>query len=121
MAEASGSTTNGNNRDVVIERLTALVEIQSQQLNQYMQVTLAPRIYENVGERFRKLNPPIFDGTIEPMKAEEWVRTTENVFKYSRVPDTENVNCDAFMLRGSAGFWWDTMQSIEFFRLYDMD
>ncbi|XP_022866766.1 uncharacterized protein LOC111386539, partial [Olea europaea var. sylvestris] len=101
MADASESTTNGNNRDATVERLAALAETQSQQLIQHMQAAPAPKIDENAGERYRKLNPPIFYGTVELMKAEEWICTTENMSKYSRVLDVEKVNCDAFMLRAA--------------------
>ncbi|XP_022857170.1 uncharacterized protein LOC111378233 [Olea europaea var. sylvestris] len=35
------------------------------------------------------------------------------MFRYTRVSEVEKVVCASFMLRGSAGHWWDTMSSIE--------
>ncbi|CAA0821425.1 Unknown protein [Striga hermonthica] len=35
------------------------------------------------------------------------------MFQYSRVSEEEKVLCASFMLRGSAGHWWDTIKCIE--------
>ncbi|PON34407.1 hypothetical protein PanWU01x14_344690 [Parasponia andersonii] len=34
---------------------------------------------ESAGERFRKLQPLTFDGGIDPIEAEQWIRTTERM------------------------------------------
>ncbi|XP_022873148.1 uncharacterized protein LOC111392110 [Olea europaea var. sylvestris] len=88
---AQGASVQDDSRDVVIDRLTELA----------------------VGERFRKLNPPIFEDALDPTAAKDWLRTLENMFRYTRVSEVEKVVCASFMLRGSAGHWWDTMSSIE--------
>ena len=66
-----------------------------------------------VGERFRRLDPPTFEDVIDPTAADDWLRTLENMFQYSRVPIDERVMCATFMLRGSTGHWWDMISSIE--------
>ncbi|XP_051117314.1 uncharacterized protein LOC127242023 [Andrographis paniculata] len=116
----------GVDRDAVIARLTDLVERQAQQVQQLIEQRNTdnlrtdvnqrqPRIepIELVCERFRKLNPPIFEDATDPLAAEDWLRTLNNMFQYSIIPDTEKVLCASFMLRGSAGHWWDTVKSIE--------
>ncbi|XP_022867123.1 uncharacterized protein LOC111386870 [Olea europaea var. sylvestris] len=85
------ASVQDDSRDVVIDRLTELT----------------------VDERFRKLNPPIFEDALDPTAAEDWLRTLENMFRYTRVSEVEKVVCASFMLRDSAGHWWDTMSSIE--------
>ncbi|XP_022857898.1 uncharacterized protein LOC111378850 [Olea europaea var. sylvestris] len=85
------ASVQDDSRDVVIDRLTELA----------------------IGERFRKLNPPIFEDALDPTATEDWLRTLENMFKYTRVSEVEKVVCTSFILRGSAGHWWDTMSSIE--------
>ena len=116
-----------NDHDVIINRLTELVERQSEQIQQLIQqrdmggqlraemVQPQPRVeqVEIVGERFKKLNPPMFEDALDPTAAEDWLRTLENMFHYSRVSEEEKVMCASFLLRGSAGHWWDTMKSIE--------
>ncbi|KAL2520152.1 uncharacterized protein Fot_24075 [Forsythia ovata] len=104
MVEINKSRSNGNSQDAVVEHLATLIETQSQQILQHVQPYKAPRIDENAGERFRNLNPPVFEGTNDLMKPEEWLRTIDNIFKYNRVPDIEKVNYASFMLRGSAWF-----------------
>lgn len=121
----------------VIERLTRLVEQQSVQLQQQAQViqqvmsdrnvnnngggsnsvnapgvekTSEERDKEQATERFRRLKPPIFEDAKDPIEAENWVQTVERMFEYAHIPESEKVNCATFMLRGSAGFWWDTIR-----------
>ena len=55
----------------------------------------------------------MFQDALDPTAAEDWLRTLENMFHYSRVSKEEKVICASFMLRGNAGHWWDTMRSIE--------
>ena len=55
----------------------------------------------------------MFEDALDPTAAEDWLRTLENMFHYSRVSEEEKVMCASFLLRGSAGHWWDTMTSIE--------
>ena len=111
---SSGARTPGeqtpilnNDRDVIINRLTELVERQSEQIQQLIQqrdmggqpraemVQPQPRVeqVEIVGERFRKLNPPMFEDALDPTAAEDWLRTLENMFHYSRVSEEEKVMC----------------------------
>ncbi|CAA0828721.1 Unknown protein [Striga hermonthica] len=71
------------------------------------------RPVEIVGERFLKLNPLVFEDAADPVEAEDWLRTVDNMFQYSRVSEEEKVMCASFILHGSAGHWWDTIKCIE--------
>lgn len=97
-----------------IDRLTQLIEQQARQIEQ-----LVNRNTENPNhdrdrssERFRRLNPPTFIEAKDPIEAENWLRTMERMFTYAHVEETEKVICASFMLRGSAGHWWDTLVSM---------
>ncbi|XP_022855287.1 uncharacterized protein LOC111376551 [Olea europaea var. sylvestris] len=121
------ASVQDGSRDVVIDRLIELVERQSQQIQQliqqrergkqqrakFLQPQQRDEHIETVGERFRKLNPPIFEDVLDPTTAEDSLRTLENMFRYTRVSKVEKVVCASLMLRGSTGHWWDTMSSIE--------
>ncbi|XP_022870780.1 uncharacterized protein LOC111390021 [Olea europaea var. sylvestris] len=98
---------------MLILRLTELVERQSQQIQQliqrgergehqraeFIQPQQRAKHFEAVGERFRKLNPPIFEDALDPTAVEDWLRTLENMFRYTRVSEVEKVECASFMLR----------------------
>ena len=56
----------------------------------------------NTGSEFRRLNPPTFEGVVDPIVADQWLQTMERMIKVAKVPEEENVTCVSFMLRGSA-------------------
>ncbi|KAL5554728.1 hypothetical protein UlMin_042129 [Ulmus minor] len=62
---------------------------------------------EPLYERFRKQHPPIFEGSSDPLVAEEWLRSIEDIFNFMRLNDHERVLCAIYMLRKDARFWWD--------------
>ena len=56
-------------------------------------------------ERFMKRNPPVFEGTIDPAVAEEWVSMIEKIFEFVQIEDEEKVKCAVYMLRKDARIW----------------
>ena len=67
---------------------------------------------ESAGERFRKLQPPTFNGGVDPIQAEQWIRTTERMLAYAKVPEGDKILCASFMLRHHAEYWQDTISTI---------
>ncbi|KAL5579861.1 hypothetical protein UlMin_012303 [Ulmus minor] len=65
---------------------------------------------EPLYERFRKQHPPIFEGSSDPLVAEEWLRSIEDTFNFMRLNDHERVLCAIYMLRKDARFWWDVVK-----------
>ncbi|XP_075663221.1 uncharacterized protein LOC142632761 [Castanea sativa] len=55
---------------------------------------------------FKRLSPPTFKGTTEPMEAEKWIIEMEKVFKVLECSEGEKVTYAAYMLRGDAYDWW---------------
>ena len=104
-------------RDPVIDRLTDLYERQARQiellLRQHRRLNQQPsppapntREHTNhVGERFRKLNPLIFEGGSDPMVAEEWMKTIEGMLNYAGILDAEKVICASFFLKKDVAYW----------------
>ncbi|KAL5554671.1 hypothetical protein UlMin_042072 [Ulmus minor] len=65
---------------------------------------------EPLYERFRKQHPPIFEGSSDPLVAEEWLRSIKDIFNFMRLNDHERVLCAIYMLRKDARFWWDVVK-----------
>ena len=58
----------------------------------------------NAGSEFRRLNPPTFEGGVDPIAADQWLRTMERMIEVAKVPEKEKVTCVSFMLRGVAEY-----------------
>ncbi|XP_062101659.1 uncharacterized protein LOC133807366 [Humulus lupulus] len=48
--------------------------------------------YEAVYERFRKQQPPNFDGRSDPIEAEEWLRSVESILKHMRLENEDRIS-----------------------------
>ena len=55
---------------------------------------------------FKRLSPPTFEGTTEPMEAEKWIIEMEKVFRVLECFEGEKVAYASYMLRGDAYDWW---------------
>ncbi|XP_073289675.1 uncharacterized protein [Primulina huaijiensis] len=62
---------------------------------------------EGAYERFRKMKPPEFDGSTDPMVAFEWVKAVEAIYDYLQFDDKDRVSCAIFLLTKTARIWWD--------------
>ncbi|XP_073298474.1 uncharacterized protein [Primulina huaijiensis] len=70
---------------------------------------------EGAYERFRKMKPPEFDGSTDPMVALEWVKAVEAIYDYLQFDDKDRVSCAIFLLTKTARIWWDaTKLSVNF-------
>lgn len=58
-------------------------------------------------ERFKKLGPPSFQGTTDPLKAESWLKQIEKIFTVIGCTDDQRVVLASFMLQGEADHWWE--------------
>ena len=64
----------------------------------------APIVGEPAYERFRRQQPPIFDGSLDPMVAGDWIRKIQKIFDFMRLTDEERIACAANQLEKSAGY-----------------
>ncbi|XP_062103719.1 uncharacterized protein LOC133814821 [Humulus lupulus] len=60
-----------------------------------------------ISERFSRKNPLVFEGTLDPLMAEEWVSVLERIFDFVAATKREKVICVVYMLRKDARIWWD--------------
>ena len=56
-----------------------------------------------------KKNPPVFEGTIDPAVAEEWVSMIKKIFDFVQIEDEEKVKCVVYMLQKDARIWWEAV------------
>ncbi|XP_026655861.2 uncharacterized protein LOC113461011 [Phoenix dactylifera] len=82
------------------------------QMQQQVQATVRPaQSIESYYERFRRLNPPMFDGGADPLIAETWIREVEKMFKALQYPEEVKVRLAIPMLKGNAEFWWTAIEA----------
>ncbi|XP_038979875.1 uncharacterized protein LOC120109994 [Phoenix dactylifera] len=81
--------------------------LQQQQMMQLAAMPSADSCYE----RFRRLNPPTFEGGSDPMAAETWIREIEKMFRALHFPDEVTVWLATSMLTGNAEYWWTAMET----------
>jgi hypothetical protein len=55
---------------------------------------------------FKRLTPPSFEGSTEPLVAEKWLTEMEKAFKVLKCAEEEKVNYATYMLQGDAYDWW---------------
>lgn len=71
----------------------------------------APLHYmEPLYERFRKQYPPIFVGSTDPLEAQDWKSSLEDIFELMQLNDIEKVSCTVHTLRKDAKIWWDVIK-----------
>lgn len=58
-------------------------------------------------ERFKKLFPTEFEGTINPEDAENWLKAVERVLEAIGVSNEQKVTLATFTLKGKALEWWE--------------
>ncbi|XP_052186003.1 uncharacterized protein LOC127797265 [Diospyros lotus] len=59
-------------------------------------------------EQFWKLQPPTFEGGLDPLVAEDWIAAIERIFNLIDCPDPRKVTCATYMLQHGARHWWDS-------------
>ena len=57
------------------------------------------------------MKPPLFEGSINPLDAEEWLSTMETILDFMELNDDEKIICVAYVLRKEARYWWDAVKT----------
>lgn len=58
-------------------------------------------------ERFKKLGPPMFYETTDPLAPEEWLKHVDKIFVAMECNTYQRVVFASFILRGEADLWCD--------------
>uniref|UniRef100_A0A2N9G096 Retrotransposon gag domain-containing protein n=1 Tax=Fagus sylvatica TaxID=28930 RepID=A0A2N9G096_FAGSY len=61
-------------------------------------------------EKFRKLDPPSFKGSKDPLEADNWLKELERLFKAMNVRDEQQVTLAVFVLKGDTLEWWESTE-----------
>ncbi|XP_020249056.1 uncharacterized protein LOC109826435 [Asparagus officinalis] len=107
-ASTSGNSIDNNALMDLLQAVTSVVTRQQDQIERNQtngQNEEHPKLRSGMGE-FKKLSPPSFVGTTDPMIAEHWITEMEKVFTYMNCPEEENVDYAVYMLKDRAYGWW---------------
>ncbi|KAG6478156.1 uncharacterized protein LOC122019017 [Zingiber officinale] len=53
------------------------------------------------------MGPKDFSGTIDPMVAENWIKSIEVIFRFMALEDADMVRCATYLLKDDALLWWE--------------
>ena len=67
---------------------------------------------EPLFERFRKQHPPTFEGSTDPLVAEQWMDLITSTLDFLGVIGNDRVSCASYMLRDDARIWWGVVSQI---------
>ncbi|KAL5556109.1 hypothetical protein UlMin_038345, partial [Ulmus minor] len=66
---------------------------------------------EPLYERFCRMRPAEFEGSTNPLEAEEWLYSIQTILDFMELNDQEKVFCASYMLKREARYWWETVKS----------
>ncbi|GMN43463.1 hypothetical protein TIFTF001_012667 [Ficus carica] len=73
-------------------------------------VDLPPVREDLLYERFRRMKAPEFEGTMDPIAADNWLIDIQVILDFMRLTEQEKVLCASFALKKDARHWWMTVQ-----------
>ena len=75
-----------------------------------VQPNLQPVREDLLYERFRRMKAPEFEGTADPIAADNWLIDIQVILDFMRLSEQEKVLCASFALKKDARHWWMTVQ-----------
>ncbi|XP_062100933.1 uncharacterized protein LOC133806866 [Humulus lupulus] len=60
-------------------------------------------------EWFRKQHPPVFKGSTNPWKVDQWMSMMGSILDFILVEGNDRVACTTLMLRDDARIWWEVI------------
>ncbi|XP_073121888.1 uncharacterized protein [Henckelia pumila] len=116
MANRRNPNNEDNQNNQFLVGLATLLQEQSraqgEQIQQLIQAQAGgrnnnqPLLTNLIFKQFKDLGPQDFKGGVDPLVAEEWVQSVENIFDYMQLTDADRVRCAIFMFRDDARVWW---------------
>ena len=52
----------------------------------------------------------MFEGTMDPVVAEELISMIEKIFEFVDIENEDKMKCTVYMLRKDAKIWWDVVK-----------
>ncbi|KAH7836858.1 hypothetical protein Vadar_006574 [Vaccinium darrowii] len=106
----SQATTGESDTERVLATMARFSEHQAAFMQWQTQQASAAVSGTGLLERFKKLFPAEFEGSINPVDAENWLKGVERVFVAMGVTDEQRVTLATFNLKGEALIWWEAIQ-----------
>ena len=107
MENAQGSQQQPDMYLSLMDTLTGIVQQQkNQQVQQQQQINMVQTRQVTGITEFKKLSPPSFEGTTDPLVAEKWQVEMKKAFATAKCPNNDNVAYGVYMLQGDAYDWW---------------
>ncbi|GMN19040.1 hypothetical protein TIFTF001_039710 [Ficus carica] len=70
-----------------------------------------PLVWEDLlFERFRRMKAPEFEGTTDPIEADNWLIDIQVILDFMGITEPEKVLCASFALKKDARHWWMMVQ-----------
>ena len=66
---------------------------------------------EPLYQRFSNMKPKEFEGSSNPLDAEEWLSSVQLIMEFMELNDRERVFCASFMFKREARYWWDSAKA----------
>ncbi|KAL5583600.1 hypothetical protein UlMin_016042 [Ulmus minor] len=60
--------------------------------------------------RFRRMKPDEFEGSSDPLVAEEWISSIQTILDFMHLNECEKVLCATYVLKKDARYWWETVK-----------
>ena len=70
-------------------------------------IPVRAEVGEPVYEHFRRQKPPTFNGSTDPVEAEDWLKKVQRIFAYMKLEDHEKLACAVNQLEREALCWWE--------------
>src|SRR4051812_29901015 len=61
---------------------------------------------------FQRTQPPRFDQAVDPLEADDWIRTMEKKLDIARCEEQDKVPFATHYLEGYAAIWWDNTKEV---------
>ena len=109
MASPRRNTGNGQSNAEGTTNLQAIIEA-IRGLTNIVQHQVGATNPTSALEKFRKLDPPTFKSTKDPIEADNWLKEIERLFRAMEVSDGQRVILAVFVLKGDALEWWESIE-----------
>jgi hypothetical protein len=106
--DGSGIDNQGQQPDMfqLMQTLIGVVQQQTTTRNNVARMMEQHQGHQSNMTEFKRLTPPSFEGSTEPLVAKKWLTEMEKAFKVLRCTEEEKVNYATYMLQGDAYDWW---------------
>uniref|UniRef100_A0A2N9FDG8 RNA-directed DNA polymerase n=1 Tax=Fagus sylvatica TaxID=28930 RepID=A0A2N9FDG8_FAGSY len=106
--DGTGIDNQGQQPDMfqLMQTLIGVVQQQTTTGNNVARMMEQRQGHQSNMTEFKRLTPPSFEGSTEPLVAEKWLTEMEKAFRVLRCTEEEKVNYATYMLQGDAYDWW---------------